>query len=84
MLHWSTVSSTGYEDDVTLEHCIPGERVYITHPRGVQDEYFHFYTGVLKHFNIHLPFSDFESDILKTLNVAPSCNTLNPTYNFNA
>lgn len=66
------ISSTGNEDDVILEPCIPEERVCIARPRIAKDEYFHFYVGVLGDSNIHLPFIDFESDLLKTLNVAPS------------
>lgn len=66
------VSSTRNKDNVILEPCIPGERVCIACPRGVKEEYFHVYTGVLEDFNIHPPFIDFEFDILKTLNVAPS------------
>lgn len=66
------VSSTGSKEDVILEPCIPGECVCITHPRGVKDEYFHFYVGVLEYFNIHIPIIDFESDLLRALNTAPS------------
>lgn len=66
------VSSTGNEDDVILEPCILGERVCVALPREVKDEYFHFYVGVLEDFNIHLPFTDFEFDLLRTLNIAPS------------
>lgn len=66
------VSSIGNEYNVILEFCIPGENVCIARPRGVKYEYFHFYVGVLEDFNIHLPFTDFESDLLKTLSIAPS------------
>ncbi|KAI5399032.1 hypothetical protein KIW84_064412 [Lathyrus oleraceus] len=66
------ISSTRNEDDVVLEPCIPRERVCIVHPKGVKDEYFHFYDGVLDNFKIHLPFTDFESDLLRTLNISPS------------
>lgn len=45
---------------------------FIVRPRGVKDEYFHFYVEVLEDFNIHLPFTDFEFDLLKTINTAPS------------
>lgn len=45
---------------------------FMAHPRGVKDEYFHFYVKVLEDFKIHLPFNDFEFDLLKTLNVAHS------------
>lgn len=66
------VPSTGNEDGVILEPCIPEECVCISRPRGVKGEYFHFYSGVLEDFSIHLPFTDFESDLLKTLNASPS------------
>lgn len=66
------VSSTGNEDDVILEPCILRECVCIDLPRGVKDEYFYFYVGVLEDFNIHIPFTDFESDLLKTLKIVPS------------
>lgn len=49
-----------------------GERVCITRPKGVSDEYFYFYSGVIEDFKIYIPFTDFESDLLKTLNIAPS------------
>lgn len=54
------VSSTGNEDDVTMESCIPRECVCIARPKGVKEEYFHFYVGVMEDFNIPLPFTDFE------------------------
>ena len=57
------VSSIGNEDDVVLEPCAVGERVCITQPKGVPDEYFYFYSGVIEEF------TDFESDLLKTQNV---------------
>ena len=48
------------------------ERVCITRPRGVSEEYFYFYSGVIEDFKICIAFIDFESDILKTLNIAHS------------
>lgn len=66
------VSSTGNEDDVVIEPYVVGEGVCITRPKGVPDEYFYFYSGVIVDFKIRIPFTDFESDLLKTLNVAPS------------
>lgn len=78
LLSLKNFSSTGKEDDVILEPCIPGEHVCIARPRGVKDEYFHFYVGVLQDFNNHIPFTDFEYDLLRTLNTAPS--QLCPNY----
>lgn len=66
------ISSIGNEDYVILEPCILGECVCIVRPRGAKDEHFHFYARVLEDFNIHLPLTNFEFDLLKTLNVAPS------------
>lgn len=66
------ISSTGNEEDVVLERCVDGERVCITRPRGVSGEYFYFYLGVIEDFKICIPFTYFESDLLKTLNIAPS------------
>ena len=66
------VFAIGNKDDVILEPCIIWEYVYIACPKGFKNEYLHFYVGVLEDFNIHLPFIDFEFDLLKTLNAAPS------------
>lgn len=41
-------------------------------PRGVQDEFFHFYYGVIEDFKVQIPFINFAPYLLKTLNVAPS------------
>lgn len=62
----------GNDKDDILEYCIKGERVCITRPRGVSDEYFNFYSRVIEDFKIRIPFSDFEYDLLKTLNITPS------------
>lgn len=66
------ISSTENEKDVVMEPCVVGERVWITQPMGVSNKYFYFYLGVIEDFRIRIPFTDFESDLLKTLNVAPS------------
>lgn len=66
------ISYTGNEEDVVLEPCVVGERVYITRPKGVSDEYFYFYSGVIEDFKIRIHFTNFEPDMLKTLNIAPS------------
>lgn len=55
-----------------LEPCVVGERVCITQPNGVSDEYFYFYLGVAEDFKIRIPFTEFEFDLLKTINIAPS------------
>lgn len=66
------ISSTRNEEDVVLEPCVVGERVCITRQKGVSDEYFYFYSVVIENFKICIPFVDFESDLPKTLNIAPS------------
>ena len=40
--------------------------------KGIQDGFFYFYAGVLEDFRIRIPFSEFEADVLKVMNVAPS------------
>lgn len=66
------VSSTQNEADVILEPCITSEKVCTIHPKKVSDKYFYFYSGVIEDFKVHFPFTDFEFDLLKTLNIAPS------------
>lgn len=66
------VSSSGNEEDVILEPCVVGKRVCITRPKGLLEEYFYFYSGVIEDFKIHIPFTDFESDLLQTINITPS------------
>lgn len=66
------VSSTRNEEDVILAPCVDSESVCITRPKGVSDEYFYFYSGVIEDFKIRILFTDFESNLLKTLNICPS------------
>lgn len=66
------IYSTGNEEDVVLEPYVDGERVCITRPKGVAGKYFYFYSRVIEDFNICIPFTNFESNLLKTLNVTPS------------
>lgn len=65
------ISSIGNEEDIVLEPCVVGGRICITRPRGVPDKNFYFYSGVIEDFKIHIPFTDFKFDLLKTLNVVP-------------
>lgn len=60
-----------------LEPCVVSERVCITRSKGVSDEYFYFYSGAIEDFKICIPFTDFESDLLKTLNITHSQLSLN-------
>lgn len=65
-------SSIGNKEDVVLEPSVVRERVCITRSNGVPNEYFYFYLGVIEDFKICIPSTDFESDLLKTINVVPS------------
>ena len=51
---------------------IPGEKVCIQRSKGVKDEMFHMYIMVLEDLGVRIPFTPFEMDVLKYLNVAPS------------
>lgn len=62
----------GNEECVGLEPCVVSERVYITHPKGVSDEYFYFYSGVIMDFKVRIPFNNFELKLLKALNISHS------------
>lgn len=72
-LHSTTsASSTRNEEDVILKPCVTGERMCTIRPKEVSDEYFYFYSGVIEDFKVLFPFTDFDSDLLKTRNIAPS------------
>lgn len=77
LLSNNPVSSTRNEEHVVLEPCMVGERVCITRPKRVSNEYFYFYSGVIKDFKVRIPFTNFEFGLLKTLNIAPSQLHLN-------
>src|SRR4051812_24432340 len=66
------ISSTGNEDDLVLEPCGPGERVCSLRPASSEDELFYFYPSVIETFDVRIPFSDFEVDVLKTMNATLS------------
>lgn len=70
------VSSIGNEDNVILEPCIQGECVCIARPKGVKNEYFHFYVKVLEDFNIHIPFIDFNIRSGSELELDIICNLI--------
>jgi len=67
----NVVSSTGREEDVDLLPCPPGEIVCVLRPKGVK-EIFHMYGAVLEEFGVKIPFTRFEMDVLRFLNVAPT------------
>ncbi|KEH16385.1 hypothetical protein MTR_0202s0040 [Medicago truncatula] len=65
------VSSTMREEDIILTPCPPGEKVCTMRPKGVK-EIFHMYGAVLEEFGVKIPFTLFEMDVLRLLNVAPT------------
>jgi hypothetical protein len=64
--------SSGREEDVIIEPCRKGEKVCILLPDGVPSHIFYTYSHVLEDLNVKIPFTDFECEILKFLNVAPT------------
>lgn len=71
---WSklSISSIGHEEDVIVTPCIPGEKVCIQCPKGVKDEMYHMYAAVLEEFKVKIPFTPFDMDVLKFVNMTPS------------
>ncbi|RHN51914.1 hypothetical protein MtrunA17_Chr6g0474441 [Medicago truncatula] len=66
-----SVSSTKREEDIVLAPCPAGEKVCTMRPKGVK-EIFHMYDAVLEEFGVKIPFTLFEMDVLRLLNVAPT------------
>ncbi|AES70118.2 hypothetical protein MTR_3g048220 [Medicago truncatula] len=66
-----SVSSTTREEDIVLAPCPPDEKVCSMRPKGVK-EIFHMYGAVLEEFGVRIPFTLFEMDVLRMLNVAPT------------
>ena len=67
----NVVSATGREEDIELRPCPPGEIVCVLRPKGVR-EIFHMYGAVLEEFGVRIPFTLFQMDVLRFLNVAPT------------
>lgn len=65
-------SSTGNEADVVLEACRSGEKICLPHPQGIADKIFRLYVVVMEDMGVKFLFKDFEVDVLRCLNVAPS------------
>lgn len=59
-------------EQIVLEPCREGEPIFLYQPVGSNPKYFYMYETFFTKLNVRLPFSDFECDILRTLNVAPS------------
>ncbi|XP_057431461.1 uncharacterized protein LOC130724272 isoform X2 [Lotus japonicus] len=68
----SLSSSEEIEKKIIIEACRMGEPVCFNQPPGALTEYFYMYETLFSRLNIKLPFSDFECDVLRTLNVAPT------------
>lgn len=66
------ISSTGHEEDVVALSCDADERVCDQEMGGEQDESFLMYMAVLEVFGVKIPFTHFEMDVPKFINVAPS------------
>jgi len=67
----NAASSTGRQEDIDLMPCPPGEIVCVLRPKGVK-EIFHMYDAVLEEFGVKIPFTLFQMDVLRLLNVAPT------------
>jgi hypothetical protein len=63
------VSGTGNEGDVVVEHVVEGE--FVTSVNIQEPSFFYMYTSLITQFNLFFPFTEFESLMLRTLNVAP-------------
>ncbi|GAU40770.1 hypothetical protein TSUD_26500 [Trifolium subterraneum] len=63
------VSSEGNEDRIILDPVAEGEFVTTVNKR--EPHYFYMYTHVLQTLNFWLPFSNFECQMLRVMNVAP-------------
>lgn len=67
----NNISSTGNKEDVILEVFGEGEVICLFRLKGVNEELFYFYLGVLDEIKMHFPFIDFVAILLTTLNIAP-------------
>jgi len=67
----NAVYATGREEYIDLRSCPPGEIVCILRPKGVR-EIIHMYGAVLEEFGVQIPFTLFQMDVLRLLNVAPT------------
>lgn len=56
--------------NIILEPCIPCEKVCMRRPPRVHDEDFYFYSGVIEDFGMGIPFTIFQTEILRPLNVS--------------
>jgi hypothetical protein len=63
------LSGTGNEGDVVAEPVGKGE--YVTTVSVNEPSFFYMYSSLITQFNLFFPFTDFESSMLRTLNVVP-------------
>jgi hypothetical protein len=63
------VSGEGDEDRIILDPVAEGE--FVTNVNEREPHYFYMYTHVLQTLNFWLPFSNFECQMLRVMNVAP-------------
>lgn len=66
------IFATGNEEDVMVLSCDVDERVCDQESASALDESFLMYMAVLEEFEVTIPSTTFEKDVLKFLNVAPS------------
>jgi len=66
------ISAPGKEEDVVVLSCDVDERVCDQELVGALDESFLMYMAVLEEFGVTIPFTAFEMDVLKFMNVASS------------
>lgn len=66
------ISATEREEDVVLLSCDPDERACDQEMMGEGDESYFVYTAFLEEFGVKIPFTPFEMDVLRLLNVAPT------------
>jgi hypothetical protein len=64
------VSGDFDEDDVVFEPVVADE--YVTSVPAADPLFFYMYTHFIKDFHLDFPFSDFQTSMLRTLNVAPT------------
>lgn len=66
------ISSTINEDDVLLEPCVEGENACVRHPQRVEYGYLFMSTCIIANLGVWVPFTIFEANVLKAINIAPS------------
>ncbi|PNX58907.1 hypothetical protein L195_g059421, partial [Trifolium pratense] len=64
------LSDPSHEDSIITEPV--GENEFVFTRNDTPPDYFYLYTNVIQPLNIWLPFTTFEAEMLKVLNVAPT------------